>query len=290
MKKENTTPREIAQIESEIAELEKFASEKRRPKATSAEIKRLKSTLQKVYVECKKKVMDYEVDNYTTLVFLRSTNGFYKIFGHSLLFYVSDVVPKLDLSVNVYSDGDHDAKSETGVVSIANLLELEKSFKKLGIKKAKATDKTGNVLIYDLPWKYTEKDVERLVEQNNIKKRRFNHVVMAENINPTLFVNLNDLTKACYENVRRLEPVARDTMGKMVIEACTEMVRCYIEMGNGRIKESAGLEHIKRLLNKIKAQAMILSDLRLWNARTYARIGDIIIKTQDILDMQLKSE
>lgn len=288
MKKETVAEKSIGKLESQIEELGRNAGDKKRPKATTAKLKQLKNELQKAYIESKKELMSCESTNYGSLAFLKSTNGFHKLFGHSLLFYVSDVAPKLELTANVYSDGDHEAKSETGVVSIANLEELEKGLRKLGIKKVKPSEKAPNVAVYVLPWRYTEKDINRLLEQSIGKKKRFNHVVMAENVNPTLFVNLDDLMQAVYENVRRLEPTARETLGNMMVEVCAEMICCYAEMCNGRIKEAEGMRHIKKLLNKVKSQAMILSDLKLWNARIYARIGEIVIKIQDILDLQLK--
>lgn len=66
------------------------------------------------------------------------------------------------------------------------------------------------------------------------------------------------------------------------------MVRIYIEFANGRVDEILGLKTIKARLNKVKSQVKILADLKLWNARTYARIGEVLIKTQDILDLQIK--
>ncbi len=290
MKKEEVEENSIAEIEKRIEELEKSANNKKKPKALIEELKRLKSTLHKIYIDYKRKIISYEENNYTTLVFLRSTNGFHKIFGHSLYFYTFDVAPKLDIIANVYSDGDREARSESGVVSIAKLEELEKKLKELKITKIKTDDKTGNLVVFKLPWKYTEKDITRFIEQNTYKKQRYNHVVIAENVIPTLYVNLNDLLKACYENVRRLEPVARETMGNLIVEVCAEMIRCYIEMGNGQIKEEVGLKHIRKLINKVKSQTKILSDLGLWNVKTYSRIGDIIIKTQDVVDKVLKNK
>jgi len=88
--------------------------------------------------------------------------------------------------------------------------------------------------------------------------------------------------------VRRLEPVARETLGNYIIEATAEMIRIYIEMSNGRLSEMEALKHIRLRVNKIKSQIKILTDLKLWNARVYARIGEILIKVQEIVDLQLK--
>ena len=76
--------------------------------------------------------------------------------------------------------------------------------------------------------------MDKLVEQNEYMRSKYNHVIMATNMIPMLYVNLNDLLKACYENARRLEVVARETMGNIVVELVAEMMRIYIEMWYNR--------------------------------------------------------
>ena len=68
-----------------------------------------------------------------------------------------------------------------------------------------------------------------------------------------------------------------------------EMIRIYIEMANGRIDEMTGLKNIRLRLNKTKSQVKILADLKLWNAKTYARVGECLIKIQDIVELKLNN-
>lgn len=276
----------IANLEIKIEELK--SSPKAKNKVTIEEIKRLQSALNKKYIEYKQKVLDFEKENFSHLVFLRSTHGFHKLMGNSLFFYAFDIAPKLNIDVKIYSDNDYETKSEAGITSIRSLSELEKNLKKLGIFRKEIIDKTGNIVIYKLPWDYSAKEIERFNEQNTYTLNKYNHVIMAENVIPVLFLNLSELMKVCYENVRRLEPVARETLGNYIIEATAEMIRIYIEMSNGRLSEMEALKHIRLRVNKIKSQIKILTDLKLWNARVYARIGEILIKVQEIVDLQLK--
>ena len=278
----------IGKIEARIEELR--SSPKPNNKTTTAEIKRLQSALNKVYAEYKQKVAEYEKDNCSHLVFLRSTHEFYKIFGNSLFFYAFDIAPKLNLDVKIYSDNDYENKSESGIASVRNLDELEKSLKKLKIKKVTLSDKTGNIVIYKMPWSYTKEEIEKFAGQNTYTLHKYNHVIMAENVIPVLYLSLCELMKICYENVRRLEPVARETLGNFIVETIAEMIRIYIEMANGRMNEEESRLFIRLRINKIKSQVKILTDLKLWNARTYARVGEVLIKTQDVVDLQLKNQ
>ncbi|MBR0430689.1 hypothetical protein IJJ05_00100 [Candidatus Saccharibacteria bacterium] len=277
----------IVSIEKKIEEIRK--SDKAKTKASLAEIKRLQSRLNKIYAEYKRKLMELEKSNNNKLLFLRSTKGFYKLFGNSLYFYAFNIAPKLNIDVRVFSDGDYEEKSEAGVVSVKNLEEIEKLFLELKIKRANTRDKTGNIVVYKLPWSYTDEEIQKYVEQNTYELHKYNHVIVAENTIPVLYLNLNELLKISYENVRRLEPVARETLGNIIIDITAEMIRIYIEMANGRINEVKGLQNLKIRLNKIKSQVKILADLKLWNARTYARVGESMIKIQDIIELKLNS-
>ena len=277
----------IASIEKRIDAIR--LSDKPKTKASQAEIKRLQSALNKLYVEYKHKLMALENSNKDKLMFLRSTKGFHKLFGNSMYFYAFNIAPKLNIDAKVFSDGDYEDKSEAGVVSIRNLDEIEKQLLKLKIIRVSTKDKTGNIVIFKLPWSYTDEEIQKYIEQNTYELSKYNHVIVVENTIPVLYLNLNELLKISYENVRRLEPVARETLGNYIINVETEMIRVYIEMTNGRTNEIVGLKNIKIRLNKIKSQVKILADLKLWNARTYARVGECLIKIQGIVDLRLKS-
>lgn len=277
----------IALIEKRIEVIR--SSDRSKTKDARAEIKSLQSVLNKLYAEYKHKLMTLEKNNKDRLMFLRSTKGFYKLFGNSLYFYAFNIAPKLNINVKVFSDGDYEDKSEAGVVSVKNLNETEKQLLKLKIKRVESRDKTGNIVIYKLPWSYTDDVIKKYIEQNTYELGKYNHVIVAENTIPVLYLNLNELLKISYENVRRLEPVARDTLGNFIVNTVAEMIRIYIEMANGRIDEMTGLKNIRLRLNKTKSQVKILADLKLWNAKTYARVGECLIKIQDIVELKLNN-
>lgn len=275
----------INSVEKRIEEIR--VSDKVKTRVGQAEIKKLQTQLNKLYTEYKHRLMELEVNNHDKLMFLRSTKGFYKLFGNSLYFYAFNIAPKLNLDARVFSDGDYEDKSEAGVVSIRNLKEIEQKLIKLGIRRISTKDKTGNILVYQIPWEYSDEEIKKYSEQNTYELHKYNHVIVVENPIPVLYLNLNELLKINYENVRRLEPVARETMGNFIVSTAAEMVRIYIEMANGRINEKVGLKNLESRLNKVKSQVKILADLKLWNARTYARVGECMIKIQDIITLRL---
>ena len=81
--------------------------------------------------------MQFESTNYHYIALMRSTHNFYKIFGHSALFYVCSIAPKLNLKANLQTDGDFVAKSENGFISIRDPEKLTSILQTLNIKKIK---------------------------------------------------------------------------------------------------------------------------------------------------------
>lgn len=273
----------IAEIDAKIEALKK----QKRTKAQEAELKRLKKLLNRIYVECKRKLLEFEARNDYAIAMVRSTNGFYKIFGNSVFFYAFDVAEKLGMKVNVYADSDYDPKSKTGVVSISRYDEVVEQMKTLDIKKMPTHDKSGNLVWFLLPWKYTQEEIKAFEEVNSIEAHMYNHVIVTDDASPALFVQLEVLAKAMYENVRRLDPVARETLGNVALEKTAFMIRAYIETSNMRLTEREGFLAIQKALNFVKSQVKIIVDLKLWNGKTYARIGDAILTTQKLLNLEL---
>lgn len=78
-------------------------------------------------------------------------------------------------------------------------------------KKVSTKDKTGNIVVYPIPWDYSDEEIKKFIEQNTYELHKYNYVIVAENTILILYLNLNELMKISYESVRRLELVARDT-------------------------------------------------------------------------------
>ncbi len=271
----------IADIEAELAKLK---AEGLKTKASKAKYSQIKTKLNKAYAENKALVMKFEETNYGYLALMRSTGGYYKMFGNSALFYVNSIAVKLGLKANLQTDGDYTVKSVNGFVSVRDIDKLESALETINVQKKQTKNKCGDFVFFELPWKFTEKQLRNYIDNNDYKMRHFNHVVMVDDAMPSLFVQLEELTKAVYENVRNMPSVIeREGFGYRMISGCTRMVHLYMDLTNGLINKKECLDNIKLELKYVKYQTKILADLRIWQPKTSARIGDIIIKIQDIV-------
>lgn len=66
-------------------------------------------------------------------------------------------------------------------------------------------------MVYPIPWDYSDEENKKYIEQNTYELHKYNHVIVTENTILVLYLTLDELMKISYENVRRLELMARDT-------------------------------------------------------------------------------
>lgn len=258
-------------------------------KAQKSEHQRLRQNLNKLYNNNKKFIIEFEKTNYEYLALMRSTHGFYKIFDHSALFYIHSIAPKLNLQANLQTDGDFAHKSAIGFVSIREPARIAETLQTLNINQLKTKDRTGNYLLFKLPWRYTEDQLAEMVENHHFQMQHFNHIVLVDNIIPVLFLQLEELLKIIYENVRGMGgPVERKAFGYDLVKAVTEMNHLYFSLTNGQTDKLTCLTHLKHQLTFVKYQTKLIADLKIWQPRTIARITEAIIKVQDIINRELK--
>ncbi len=259
-------------------------------KAGNSELKRLKSERNKAYSDNKKFLTEFEKTNFNYLVLLKSTNDFHKLIGHSALFYALNIAPKLNLTANLTTDGDYAYKSAEGIVSVREPEKLAEILKTLGIKRLRPRHNPDDFILFKLPWTFTEAQLADMQDQQNQSLRHFNQLVMVDNIIPVLFLQLEELLKIIYENSRTLpSQFDRDTFGKTLTDTANKMTCTYFDLTNGHINRVNCFKNLKSDLTFIKYQVKLLTDLKLWQPKTSARVADIITKIKDILDRESKN-
>lgn len=196
----------------------------------------------------------------------------------------------MSLSANLLSDKDYVAKSEDGFVSIVGLEKISETLGTLNIKRVNTKKHSEDFVVFKLPWKYTEKQLLDFKEHNVAKMQKFNHIVLVDNVVPVLFLEIEELMKAVYENVRGMGgPVEREVFGYATIRAVIQMAYFYLDLANGRINKIDCLKRMKIELKVVKYQTKLIADMKIWTPKTCARIGETIIKVQDVIEREIKN-
>ncbi len=263
---------------------------KPKTKVEKTELGRLKNERNKFYNQNKKFLTEFEKTNFEFLVLLKSTNDFYKFIGHSALFYALNIAPRLNLAANLISDGDYAHKSTGGIVSVRNPEKLAEVLKTLGIKQLTPRKNPDDFLLFKLPWAFTEAQLADMQDRQNQSLRHFNQLVMVDNSVPVLFLQLEELLKAIYENVRTMKSqIERDSFGYPLLTTVNRMNCTYFDLTNGRINHENCLISLKSDLTLVKYQTKLIADLKIWTPKTTIRIAEIVIKIIDILDRESKT-
>ena len=244
----------------------------------------------RAYRLAKERIMDFEPKNRQYLVLLRSTNGFFKMFEYSALFYALDLAPKMSMTVTLQDDSDFVTKSRIGAVSLRDPEKLIAPLKKLNITQVHIKDESGNFIVFKLPWQYDNKQIDMLIDKSEERMRRFNQLVMVDNAIPVLFLRLGELHSALLDNVRKMPgPVEREGYGFILLTLATELQCFYLAFANGKIDVVEFFEATKKRLDGIKYRTKVIADLGIWKPKVIARIGDILIDIANILDSERKS-
>ena len=104
-----------------------------------------------------------------------------------------------------------------------------------------------------------------------------------------LFLQLEELAKAVYENVRKMNgPVERESYGIDMNKMTARMVRAYLAFAGGEINRESCLRTLKSDLNFVKRQMKLVTDLKIWQPKVCARLGNIVIQIQEIIEREEK--
>lgn len=87
----------------------------------------------KIYLVDKKRLLEKEKDNYTKLMVLKCPDGWWKMFGHSAIFYKYKIADSLKLAARSLPDTDYDVVSEEGYIAIDDIERLKNKLKILRI-------------------------------------------------------------------------------------------------------------------------------------------------------------
>ena len=284
---QNQTPLSLAIAEQQLND---YRRQGLKTKARKSEYDRLKNHLSRLYNDNKKFLIEFERTNYAYLSMLRSTHGFFKIIGHSALFYAYNIAPRLNLKANLQPDGDFAHKSAEGIVSIRHPEKVAEALQTINIKQLQTKDRTGNFLLFKLPWTFTEDQVTELIERQNQKLQNLNRVVIADNIIPVLFLQLEELLKSVYENIRGMGgPVERETFGYDLLKTIIKMNHAYFALTSGQLSKHTCLTQLKSHLGFVKFQVKLLADLKIWTPKVSARIAETVITIQEIVLRELKN-
>ena len=243
-----------------------------------------KSELEKI----KKKVFQMEKTNNNKLVVFVSKNGWYKIGGRSALIYYYRLAKKMNLSPRLVADTDFFSKFKEGIVSIRRIETLEKNLKKLKIYRNSALTVPYKIYVFDLGYEIDEHDFYLMEHDEEIRRKKFNQMVMPKVAFPEIHSEVWKVTKNLYNECRKLPVVEREFLGKAIFEQITRTHKCFILMSNGHREAKKALLEIMSAMESLKCFLKMGLEYEVWNTKTVARVTENLVKTERLVEGEIK--
>ena len=213
------------------------------------------------YFRIKSFALKREDENFSKLFIIHEKDDWWKMVGHSAIFFHYDVSNWINMKSKLLPDSDYDCKSEDGVVNIRDIYALDSKLVKVKINPIDIKD---DYRIYNIGKKYTLADIEAFKKAHAMEWARVNKIILPKEIYPKLFISLTELLNKIYFSTKKLEPYARDIIGSQMLKVIINLVRDYSLISNGKgISRTNYLEDVSDKMSWLTSQMTVVTELKL---------------------------
>ena len=254
--------------------------------------KRRAGNLRKLeYETLKQKVLEKEVDNYSHIFVLKTTDDWYKIMSHSALMYIHYVWPiakdKLNLTSKppkLIADSDFRYKAPIGVVSRKDLEAFEKNLLAAGAKKVGTKGvKDGNVVVYKLARAMSEDEFWKIKKTEDDLWSKANTVITPKAVYPDLAIDIESAAMQIYFVARGMQRTDREFFGREMLTLTKTLAKGIILTEKGYEPWKTFFDTAPGVVAELYANITLLSNFRLIDNKVLVRLNDCLLKIEEDL-------
>ena len=237
----------------------------------------------KVYLIDKKRLLEKEKDNYTKLMVLKCPDGWWKMFGHSAIFYKYKIADSLKLTARLLPDTDYEVVSEEGYIAIDDVERLKNKLKVLRIYPSNITERGW---IFDLGERVSEQDYVLMLHEEEQRLERVNKLVNVDEHLSELNAKVKVVHKLVHEYVRKMDGVARDAFAIEANKRAAELQIMLVRAARGSVDVDRCLRFARDVAEDLYGYIMIMMNLRLLEAKKIYALTEAVVA----LEKQIKKE
>ena len=237
----------------------------------------------KVYLIDKKRLLEKEKDNYTKLMVLKCPDGWWKMFGHSAIFYKYKIADSLKLTARLLPDTDYEVVSEEGYIAIEDVERLKNKLKVLRIYPSNITERGW---IFDLGERVSEQDYVLMLHEEEQRLERVNKLVNIDEHLAELNAKVKAVHKLVHEYVRKMDGVARDAFAIEADKRAAELQIMLVRAARGSVDVDRCLRFARDVAEDLYGYIMIMMNLRLLEAKKIYALTEAVVA----LEKQIKKE
>ena len=248
----------------------------------------------KEYDKLKRRAIKFESKNnrYILVIPCDGEMGWCEMSEHSALIYKYMVC--LPLGVPVTMTDDYDSfyiQYDIGRIRTRGFDVVRNRLKKVGLyKDEQLKDKC---MIFELKSILTEKELEKIKNEESARQLAVNSIVKVDFIDPALYQKLIEvatrLHRVCY---RRMDKLSSATNGERMVRLMDETIRIYYKMAEyGKNRPEDLLPYwreMRQMLHKLLIELQIVAGLKLWSRENCVKIGESVLDIEKRVDRQIK--
>jgi|GEM_PF-1573850 len=255
-------------------------------RAGAAESSKKGQELKKAYLEVKRRTLNYEKNNYTQLVVMKTQDGkWWKMFGHSAVIYENLIAPRLRLKAVRHVDTDYDEKSEEGFVGVP---DIEKFQERLSFGKIYISNKTEWVRVFDLGERVAEEDYVAMLNEDKMREEMTNKLILPEVLLAELNAKAKKLLNIVHVNVRKMDGTARDAFGIDMERKVVKTQLMIVRAARGTWDVDDCLEQAYELMEDLYGYALIILNLQLMDAKVVYNITEAVVSMENQVKKELR--
>lgn len=237
----------------------------------------------KIYLVDKKRLLEKEKDNYTKLMVLKCPDGWWKMFGHSAIFYKYKIADSLKVAARLLPDTDYDVVSEEGYIAIDDVERLKNKLKVLRIYPSNITERGWT---FDLGERVTEQDYVLMLHEEDQRLERANRLITVNEHLAELNAKVKAVHKIVHECVRKMDGVSREVFAVDAERRVAELQVMLVRTARGSMKVDVCLKRAYDVAEELYGYIMIMMNLRLLEAKKIYELTEAVVS----LEKQIKGE
>ena len=249
------------------------------------------------YEDSKMKALQFEEQNYGYILLVETTDGWYKMFANSTILYRYYVLPlakeKLDnpalYEPKIKADLDFRYKAKIGVLYFKNREQFEVPLKAVGAEKVKIAElKSERILAYKLTRKMTMQEFVRLKEDEDALWNKSNTLITPKAVFPDLGIDIQEMGKLFYDNVRKFDKTTREVLGGDVLRSTRRLAKGLIMAEKDYTSWEIFFRTGMGIIGELYADVSLLSDMRLVENNTLLRMTESIGRVENDIKKAMK--
>lgn len=246
------------------------------------------------YDRLKRRAIKFEADNrkYILVIPCDGEMGWCEMSEHSALIYKYMVCLPLGVPVTMTDDFDSFyIQYDIGRIRTRGYETVRNRLKKVGLYKNET--KKDRCVIFELGNSLTEKELDKIKNEESIRQLAVNSIVKVDFMDPTLYQKLVEvatrLHRVCY---RRMDKLSSATNGERMVRLMDGAIRMYYKIAECGKNQPEDLlpywREMRQMIHQLLIELQIVAGLKLWTRENCIKIGESILEIQERIDRQIK--